>query len=361
MKKQPRAPDRSRLWRRVRFWIVYSLVVGAFSLVVLEVAVRMLRLTPSLPLQYSKNVSDPYLPWKPEPHSVLGGRTEEYEYSYRHNAVGFRDVEHTTEKPRGTFRIVGLGDSFTYGVGATFEETYLSQLESLLNQHFGGHPPVEIIKTGIPRYWPEPERIMLEHYGLSYAPNLVLVAFLPNDVIDTYVGLKGITVNQGFLVTRQLDPFGGVGDWLFVHSQLFRSVFFRYLNRQIEAEKLARSAKPRASDIYRAGGFHEADWREIEDEYERIALLSAHAGAKMAVVYIPQGPLTSDYPSQRLARWCAAHDVTFVDTLPALSAASAREAQYYPKDGHCTPAGYRTIAVAIYTQLAGSLVNVPPN
>lgn len=346
--------------KRARFWIVYSLVVGASILVILEVAVRAFGLTPALPLQYSKNASDPYLPWKPEPHSVVEGRTEEFEYSYRHNAVGFRDIEHTTEKPRGTFRIVGLGDSFTYGVGAPFEQTYLYQLESLLNQHFRGRPPVEIIKTGVPRFWPEPERIMLDHYGLSYAPNLVLVAFLPNDVIDTYKGLRGITVNQGYLVTRQLDPFGSVGDWLFFHSQLFRVGFYRYLNRQIEAG-LSKSAEPRAPDINRADGFHEADWRKIEDEYGRMAVLSARAGAKMAVVYIPQGPLTSDYPAQRLARWSAAHNVTFVDTLPALSAASAREAQYYPKDGHCTPAGYRTIAVAIYTQLVGSTYLTDPS
>ena len=38
------------------------------------------------------------------------------------------------------------------------------------------------------RYWPEPEALMLEHYGLRYSPDLVIVGVLPNDFVDTRVG-----------------------------------------------------------------------------------------------------------------------------------------------------------------------------
>ncbi len=43
-------------------------------------------------------------------------------------------------KPEGTFRILGLGDSFTAGWGAAYEETYLRRSEVALNARDGRSP-----------------------------------------------------------------------------------------------------------------------------------------------------------------------------------------------------------------------------
>ena len=133
---------------------------------------------------------------------MLEGRnaTDEFDYSYRHNSVGFRDVEHALSKPDGVFRILGLGDSFTYGAGAAFEETYLYRLEAMLDQRTGDHPTVEIIKAGISRFYPESERILFEQYGVHYSPDLVVIGFVPNDVIDACLGIDAVTVEGGRLV-----------------------------------------------------------------------------------------------------------------------------------------------------------------
>ncbi len=45
---------------------------------------------------------------------------------------------------------------------------------------------MEIIKAGIPRFFPRPERLLLEHEGHTFQPDLILVGFVPNDVMDTY-------------------------------------------------------------------------------------------------------------------------------------------------------------------------------
>jgi hypothetical protein len=122
------------------FFLAYLLVTVALIFGVLEITTRARHQAPRLDNQYGDHVSDPYLPYKPKPSITHRGHspTDEFDYVYAHNSFGFRDVEHTYEKPPGTFRIVGLGDSFTYGAGALFEDTYLARLEETLNARGGG-------------------------------------------------------------------------------------------------------------------------------------------------------------------------------------------------------------------------------
>src|SRR5690606_24088509 len=150
----------------------------------LEGATRALGLAPGLTTQHADNVADPQLPYRKRPGSLLVGRSlsGEFDYEYRHNAEGFRDLDRPAAKPPGTFRIVALGDSFTYGEGAAFEETWPSVLERRLRERPQAAARAEVIRLGLPRYFPAAERLVLEHYGLRYEPDLVLVAVLPNDV-----------------------------------------------------------------------------------------------------------------------------------------------------------------------------------
>jgi lysophospholipase L1-like esterase len=328
-----------------------SVALGLLTgLAVVEIAVRSLSLAPPLNPAYGSYAPDAFLPFKPRPSTRITGRTDEFDYDYRHNRQGFRDVEHATEKAAGTFRILGLGDSFTYGVGVTLEETYLSRLEQMLNARAGAHPRVEIVKAGIPRYFPEPERILLEKYGLAYRPDLVVVGFLPNDVIDTYFGLAAVTVSaSGFLMTREAGELGPIGMQLYRHSHVGRLVLKRYVDWQV-----ARKYRPRNDEAFQTNGSHERDWQTIEREYGRMAAVSASIGARLLVCHIPQkGPWTppTRYPGDRLGAWARRHDVDFVDVLPAMERAAPTARLYYDKDGHCTAAGHAVIAQELYAYL----------
>ena len=329
-------------------------VVAVVCFLVLEAGVRVAGLAPPLNTAAQAFVADPYLPFKPAPGSHLTGRspTDEFDFDYAHNSLGFRDTEHALAKPAGSFRIVALGDSFTYGAAVPFAQTYLAQLETMLNDRGALHPSVEIVKLGIVRYFPEPERLVLEHYGLQYSPDLILVGFVPNDIIDTALGIDAIqTDSAGKLRTSESKELGSVGMFLVEYSHVFRILLSRYV-----ASRLQRRTPSRPEDIYRADGFHEKDWRRVEDEFGRIRDVANRSGAKLAIIYIPMLEAWAPqhaYPSERVATWSARNGVSFIDTLPPLRAASLAGVRvYYVKDGHCTPEGYAIIARTIAAELS---------
>jgi lysophospholipase L1-like esterase len=338
---------------RPLIWVIYLVVVTIVIMAVVEGAVRLLHIAPPLLAEYTAYVDDPYLPHKTRPLSRITGRnaTDEFSYDYRHNSFGFRDVEHQREKPKGVFRILGLGDSFTYGVGATFEESYLYRLEEMLNNRGGGHPQIEIIKAGIPRFWPEPERLLLQHYGAQFLPNLVMVAFLPNDVIDTFEGMHAVRVTKdGFLRTREAEQLGEFGAWFYIHSHAARIFLRHYVASRIEKSHPAS----RPADVYKPDGYHEKDWRNIETEFDKMIALARQMSANIVFIHIPQmAPWdeTASYPANRLAAWCERRDVPFIDVLPAMREAAKKHKIYYEKDGHCNSDGYHAIAEAIYAGL----------
>lgn len=340
-----------------KFWIIYLAVVIVFAFGCLELVVRVLGLAPGVPEEYSAFIEGEYLPYKPKPNSIVRGRSlsDEFDYKYVHNSVGFRDVEHTQEKSAGVFRIFAVGDSFTYGAGVQFEETYLCQLEKMLNRQQEKKQEkqkVEIIKAGISGYWQEQEYLMLKHFGARYRPDFILVGFLPNDVIGAYNAKAGINVRHGYLMSRETAKLGKAGVYLYIHSHLLRICLRKYID--IFHRSTSRDKKIPAQHIYKPYGAFEQAWENIEDYLEKMADVAIKINAKFAVVHIPQAgpyPEFKSYPAKRLAEWCKTKHVYFIDTLPAIKEASKYDTLYWKKNGHCNAKGYKIIADVIYDSL----------
>ena len=97
------------------------------------------------------------------------------------NALGFRDTRnYSLDKTPNTFRIVVLGDSVTFGHGATFETTYPYLLEQRLK---AWRPEVDwqVWNLGVPGYNTAQELAYLQEAGPRYRPDLVVVGFFVND------------------------------------------------------------------------------------------------------------------------------------------------------------------------------------
>lgn len=88
-------------------------------------------------------------------------------------------------KPPGVFRIAGLGDSQMFGWGVGDEEVYLRRLEVLLNQRAratGDPRRFEALNFAVPGYNAVMEVATFEHKALAFAPDLVVVHFVRNDL-----------------------------------------------------------------------------------------------------------------------------------------------------------------------------------
>lgn len=337
--------------RRRLFKVVTVCLSVVTSLAILEGAARVLGIAPALPEQYRDFIEDPYLPFRRRPNVFREARARpDRNYVVQTNSEGFRDREHSPEKPDGVFRILALGDSFTWGVGAAYEETYLYRLEELLNARGTGHKEVEIIKAGVPRYFPEIERVLLEHCGVRYNPDLIMVAFAFNDVKDTAMGLDALrpTSKEGYLVSRRSERIGRLGTCLYIHSHVARFLIIHYLAGTESADDGPVPGKLLTPDQA------EKAWRKVEEEYDRMKRIAESHDAAFVLAAIPFANLDPTL-GRHLAELMEHKVDAFVDTQPALKATRRRTGRllYWPKDGHCDREGYEVIARTLFAELTG--------
>jgi len=98
------------------------------------------------------------------------------------NSLGFRDKEFIRKAP-GVFRIVAIGDSFTFGEGVNLEDSYTKLLEHMLNQE-SNLKKYEVMNFGLPGLDTTKEVEIFFTHGLHYEPDLVLVGFVNNDDVN---------------------------------------------------------------------------------------------------------------------------------------------------------------------------------
>ena len=149
-----------------------------------------------------------------EPHARYHHQSPDVDVEFRINGRGLRDDrDFPYEKPPGTKRIVSLGDSFTSGYEVEGEETFSSVLERTLRAK---GIAVEVLNAGVSGYSNAEEALYLERELYKYSPDLVLVSYYGNDLIDNArAGLFRLD-DGGKLVEAAPTyvPGGGFGNFL---------------------------------------------------------------------------------------------------------------------------------------------------
>ena len=89
-------------------------------------------------------------------------------------------------KPKGVFRILTIGDSFTEGMYVALDETYPKKLETLLNRlrPCASILQYEVINLGVGGYDIEYSAARFHSKGLKYNPDLVIWLLKDDDFIE---------------------------------------------------------------------------------------------------------------------------------------------------------------------------------
>lgn len=143
--------------------------------------------TPQNPISMCEEVTnDSILHVKLKPNCNLtsdGGVVKIRPFQIFTNSKGFRDREFNFSHSKDIFRIVAIGDSFTFGQGVSNEEAWPKILEQILNTNSNGSIKYEVLNFGIPGYNLKEYSIIVQE-AIKYSPDLILIGYVGNDVID---------------------------------------------------------------------------------------------------------------------------------------------------------------------------------
>ena len=174
----------------------------------IELVLRVTQIVPARTLEYVTPAM-----WNEIPGPLWPGQgfTDRFKrslpYTISVNELGFRGPEAHAEKSPGTIRVLCLGDSYTFGAYVDDTETWPVQLERALDGRLPGQP-VEAINTGISGFTIVDELAFLKEHGLDLDPDIVVLAFVLNDLADLTRGTSSREVLRLSIEENYASLFG---------------------------------------------------------------------------------------------------------------------------------------------------------
>ncbi len=224
------------------------------------------------------------------------------------NSRGYRDLERSIPAPPGVRRAVCLGDSFTWGVGVLFDDTWPQRVERLLARDRGETwEAVNLGERGLNSVQ-EAEKLVSE--GFAYRPDVVVLAYVLNDSEDENAAEARRALD--WMEARAAAP-------LRTASWLERSVLFRTVRARIVATLENRR---------RVAGFHSMyeercpGWAAGRRALRAMGGACRQRGVPLVVVIFPLfgNPLDARYPFEevhaKVAQAASEAGARVVDLLP---------------------------------------------
>jgi hypothetical protein len=303
-----------------------------------------------------------------EPGAVYRHKSPDVNVWFRINGQGMRaDRDYPRAKPPGVLRIVSLGDSFTVGYEVEGDETFSSVLERQLR---AAGQPVEVLNAGVSGFGTAEECAYLERELFSYSPDLVLVSYYQNDLVDD-VRSDLFRLQDGKLVagSESYVPGGKLGDflnrnwlvnWLSGYSNAFaliKETANRIAKEKVVEQNLAQVAHSSGSDS--GGGDAEAARERALSAalFERIWADCRERGIPLVIQSIPL-PNANHAPTDLFEGFpLADFDVArpgllFAPAKPVLQPHLGRDLLYYERSHqHWTPLAHRLAGEALAEQI----------
>jgi len=248
------------------------------------------------------------------------------------NKLGLRGPEVAREKPAGTLRLLGLGDSFTFGVGVGEEHTFLRRLEGRL----AGQRPVEVLNAGTQGYNTRDQQVTLENRWLALTPDIVLVVFYLNDIYRDESAVAFWNNGEGdgvYLQPTGLARYSHLLDWC-QYSWRVRNL----RRRMISHYSQAYFTNPRAFFAEDRSSSRQMDWPASRAALARIVELSEIHGFRVGLAIFPELMSLEDYPFTAIHTFidetCGELGLPVHDLLPAFQGLEDRRLWVHPTDHH---------------------------
>lgn len=153
------------------------------------------------------------------------------------NRFGFNDRDYPLTRQPGVFRILVVGDSFSWAGG--LHNNYTALLEELFERRDGSHK-IDVVNTGYPGTHTGEQLAMLKKFGLQYNPDLVILGFFAgNDFIEGDPNRKRIVVNKYFFDIDKRHEHRFLGFPIIMRSRL--RLFLQHKSDAYRLENQARA------------------------------------------------------------------------------------------------------------------------
>jgi lysophospholipase L1-like esterase len=310
----------------------------------------------------------------------------------RINAAGLRGPE-LGRKREGWVRVLTVGDSFTFGLGVSEEESLPSALLRALGaaerapEGEPSGPPgatslrIEMLNAGVPGYNLFQEHRLVDHRAAELQADAIVIVLIENDLYNGN-GSDFVARGDGTLAWRpgsfqpdvNVNPFAalsGPGLWLQLHSVAFREATFRAIRARLmlggdrELEARARAAEI-SSDLPSRllRGEEDADtrprWSAAEAELRAVTATANILGAPLVVVLFPRPEQLYSERLRggfaRLAAMAATCGARVVDPSAIMARVPDRIGLYlFPGDHHPGPRGYALVAGTVAPVVSAAL------
>ena len=270
----------------------------------------------------------------------------EYKNRIFTNSYGFRGRENYPKKS-DKFRIMALGDSFTFGVGVNEDETYIKRLGKYIQDQLS--IPTEAYNLGVGAYGTIQEYLVFQKFQFL-KPDLVIIGFLArdtfaeeggNDLIDNFNFYKKYVKDKKEDLAVTIPIERKMRNMLRHHSNLYRMVelnFGGYLRKKYYPKSDNPELKKEAWKITMNY------LRKFDERLHEINI----PGLLLWVPF-PGNAVNGDSAVPNKIRKMGFKKLILVNPLE-LFASNPME-YYYPLDGHWNKKGHEKASQALFSEM----------
>ena len=239
------------------------------------------------------------------------------------NRQGLRDKEYAIEKPKNTFRVAVIGDSYTFGDGVSMEEAYHSVTETQLNL-LSDSIQFEFINFGIAGYDLLNYLGVIEKKALEYNPDLILIGFCGNNDDD---------LPEKRQYTERFTKFKYTDYRFFIRNfQLVRTVA-----NFIGMQKRKKNEINKNEKHFRKVAF-------VKDMFSQFNKIKKEYKTPILVYYLSMNDADPE-KAKMINELCKKNNLEFVDSSPIVSKINdISEYWFHPTDHHPNAAMHQLYA-----------------